>query len=366
MATGTTRLADLVQEQNWYDYLYLKTNKTSALTLSGIFDQTPEYDNMALMPSSGINMRVVQPLRERARGFKADGTNVTTSEKFVTAQMYVPFLKRYHKLGWNQLAAHIAGLSDFVSMGRASWGQNVKIQPGDTSAALALMMRDLWNEDLQQTLIALLNGVFASTTNVANFTTDNTTPGMASQSIDASITTGTITAANRISPATLGRSAALLSDRGGSLTTMIMHPQVYYGNLLPSNITPNFQTSGQDWQIPRYLDYNIILDDTLPLDLTNPAYPKYTTYLFGKGSICFGDGKLEPITGAEVIRDADQAEEYLFTRRFYMMQPKGISYAGATPVSGEGPSDADFSVGTAWKRSDFVKNINITRLITNG
>lgn len=364
MALGTTRLADLVQEQNWYDYFYQRTNKTSALTLSGILDQTPEYDAMSLMQSTGMNMRFVQPLRERSRGWKADGTNVTTSEKFVTAQMYVPFIKRYHKLGWNQLAAHIAGLSDFVSMGRASWGQNVKIQPGDVSAALALMMRNLWNEDLQQTLIAVLNGMFASTTNIANFT--DGTAGMASQSIDASITTGTITAANRISPATLGRSAALLSDRGGDLTTMVIHPQIYYGNLLPNNITPNFQASGQDWQIPRYLDYNIILDDTLPLDLTLPAYPKYTSYLFGKGSVCFGDGKLDSLTGAEVTRDADQAEEYLFTRRSYIIQPKGVSYAGAIPVSGEGPSDATFATGASWSRSDFAKNIKITRLITNG
>lgn len=365
MALGTTRLADLVQSVIWGEYFYQLTNKTSALVLSGILDRTPEYDAMSLMESTGMNMKFVQPLRERSRGWKADGTNVTTSEKFQTAQMYVPFLKRYHKLGWNQLAAHIAGLSDFVSMGRASWGQNVKIQPGDTSAALAIMMRDLWNEDLQQTLIAVLNGMFASTANIANFA-DGGTAGMASQSIDASITTGTISAANRISPATLGRSAALLSDRGGDLTTMVIHPQVYYGNLLPSNITPNVQTSGQDWQIPRYLDYNIILDDTLPLDLTNPAYPKYTSYLFGNNSVCFGDGKLDGLTGAEVIRDADQAEEYLFTRRAYIIQPKGVSYAGATPVSGEGPSDTDFAAGASWRRSDFTKNIKVTRLITNG
>lgn len=364
MALGTTRLADLIQSVIWGEYFYRLTNRTSALVLSGILDRTPEYDAMSLMESTGMNMKFVQPLQERARGWKADGTNVTTSEKFQTAQMYVPFLKRYHKLGWNQLAAHIAGLSDFVSMGRASWGQNVKIQPGDTSAALAIMMRDLWNEDLQQTLIACLNGIFASTTNIPGFT--NGTAGMASQSIDASITTGTITATNRISPATLGRSAALLSDRGGDLTTMVIHPQVYYGNLLPGNVTPNIQASGQDWQIPRYLDYNIILDDTLPIDLTVPAFPKYTSYLFGKGSVCFGDGKLDGLTGAEVVRDADQSEEYLFTRRAYIIQPKGVSYAGVVPVSGEGPSDFSFATGASWNRSDFTKNIKITRLITNG
>lgn len=364
MATGITRLSDLVQSEVWNDYFYQLTPKTSALVLSGILDRTPTYDALALSESTATNMRFTRPLKERSKGWKADGTNPTTSEKIVTGQMMTPFLKRFHKLGWNQLAAHIAGLSGLVSMGQASFKQNLKISPGDPSAALAVMMRDLWNEDLQQTLIAMLEGVFASTSNVPSHT--STPAGLSGQAINAAISTGTITANNRISPATLGAAAALLSDRGGDLTTAIVHPQLYYGNLLPGNITPFQQTSGQDWQIPRYLDYNIILDDSLPVDLTTPGYPKYTSFLFGNGSVCFGDGKLDSLTGAEVMRDADQAEDFLITRRAYILQPKGLSYKGAIPVSGEGPSDADFALGESWDRADDLKNIRIVKMVTNG
>jgi len=365
MATGITRLSDLVIPQIWYPYFSQLSDKTSALVQSGILARSEEYNAMAGSKGLKATVPFTRPLVERSRGWKADGTNTTTAEKITTAQMDIPFLKRFHKLGWNQLSAHIAGLGDLLRMGRASWGQNVKINPGDTSATLGYLMADLWNEDLQQTLFAVLDGCFASTTNVTGVT-DGSPTGMAGQSIDASITTGVIGVANRVSPATLGRAAGVLSDRGNTLTTLAIHPEVYYGNILPNNITPNFQTNSQDWQIPRYLDYQLLLDDTLPVDRTLPAYPKYTSYLFSSGSICFGDYKMDELTGAEVTRDADQAEEFLFTRRCFLIQPKGLSYAGAVPASGDGPTDATLALGASWQRADYTKNIGIVKLVTNG
>lgn len=368
MATGITRLNDVVAPQVWYPVFYQQSALTSAFLLSGIMDRGSSlsgvnYDQLALSQGFNANVPFTRPLVERATGLKGDGTNSTTAEKIVMSQMNVPFLKRKHKLGWNQIANHISGLSGLLTMGKASWGYEAKITPGDTSMQLAYMMTNLWNEDLQQTVFSVLNGCFASTTNTANVTG---TPGLASNSVDASIATGVIGPSNRISPITLGQAAGALSDKGSTLSTLAVHPDVYYRNILPNNITPNFQTSGQEWQIPRYLQYNIILDDTLPVDRTLPAYPKYTNYLFAPGSIAFGDGKLDAITGAEVQRDVDQMEDFLHTRRFYIVQPKGMSYEGAVPDSGDGPSDAAFALGASWSRCDFSKNIGIVRLITNG
>lgn len=369
MAIGITRLSDLVVPQIWYPYFSQLSPKTSAFLLSGIMDRGSSlngtnYDDLALSPGFNSNVPFTRPLVERATGLKGDGTNSTTAEKIVTSQMNIPFLKRKHKLGWNQLANHIAGNSGLLTMGKASWGQEVKIKPGDTSALLGYLMTDLWNEDLQQTLIQCLIGAFASTTNTPNIT--DGTAGLASNSVDASITTGTITNLNRLSPITCGQAAGCLSDRGSTLSTLAIHPDVYYRNILPNNITPNQQTSGQEWQIPRYLQYNLILDDTLPVDRTLPAYPKYTSFFFAPGAIAFGDGKLDALTGAEVQRDVDQMEEFLHTRRFYIVQPKGMSYSGVVPTSGDGPSDAQMALGASWSRCDYAKNIGIVKLITNG
>jgi hypothetical protein len=364
MAVGITRLQDLVVPAIWYPYFSQLSPKTSAFLMSGVMDRNPSYDDMALSKGLIANVPFTRPLVERAQAWKADGTNATTAEKMVTAQMNVPLLKRRHKLGWNQLANHIAGTTGILTMGKASWGEEVKISPGDTSSLLANLMIDLWNEDLQQTVFQVLTGCFASTANANGFV--DGTAGLVSQSIDATITTGVISVGNRVSPATLGRAAGVLSDRGSTLTTLAIHPEVYYGNLLPNNVTPNFQTSDQQWQIPRYLQYNLILDDTLPVDRALPAYPKYTSYLLAPGSIAFGDGKLDALTGAEVQRDVDQAEDFLHTRRAYLVQPKGMSYVGAAPATGEGPSDATFATGASWNRCDYAKNIGIVRLITNG
>jgi hypothetical protein len=250
-------------------------------------------------------------------------------------------------------------------MGKASWGYSAAIQPGDSSALLALMMTNLWNEDIQLALLSILKGSFLSTTNAVGVT-DSDPPGLAGQSLNVSLSSGTITSANKVSPSTLGRAASLLGDFGANLATLIVHSDVYFANLMPSNITPQQQTSDQKWTFNRYLDYNIIYDDQLPVDLTNPLFPVYTSYLCAPGAVAYGEAALEPGIGAEISRDSDQAEDFLHTRKAYFMQVQGMSYAGAVPAHGAGPTDAAFEAGAVWERSDFVKNIGVVEIKTNG
>jgi len=218
----------------------------------------------------------------------------------------------------------------------------------------------------------MLNGCFASTTNVANWTELNgKNPGLQDLVLNANLNSTQVTAnaavgiANRISPLTIGGAQSLLSDRANKLTTIAMHPNCYNLNILPNNITPNLQTTSQVWNIPRYLDLDIILDDTLPVDLTNPLYPKYTSYLFAKSSIMFGDNQMSSGEGAELQRDVDNTEDFLTTRRKYMIQMGGMSYSGSYGSGGEGPSDADLATAANWQRADDIKNMGIIKLVTN-
>jgi hypothetical protein len=54
----------------------------------------------------------------------------------------------------------------------------------------------------------------------------------------------------------------------------------------------------------------------------------------------------------------------VYTRRGFIMHPRGIKYGGSLTVAG-GPSDADLAADN-WTQVYQTKNIRIARLITNG
>ena len=370
--TNVMRLANVVNPIIFYPYFFEFSVKTSAFIKSGIFARSAEYDTMAGSKGSAVNIPFLRPYVGRAIPWRADGNNIPDSISQGSATMQIPFMRRRSKMAWNNLAAAIAGIGEVFTMGPSSWGYNAIAKPGDISATLSHYMADFWNEDLQQTVISMLNGAFSSVTNVPGFIDLNgNNPGLQDLILDATLSTAQVTAnaavgvANRVSPLTVGGAQSLLSDRGNKLSTIAMHPHVYYTNILPNNITPNLQTTAQVWNAPRYLDLDIILDDTLPVDRTNPAYPKYTSYLFAKSSIMFGDYKMDSGEGAELYRDVDQTEDFLTTRRKYLVQLGGTSYAGTYGVAGEGPSDIDLSTSANWQRSDDIKNLGVVKLITN-
>lgn len=372
MAVNVTRLADIVNPIIFYPYTYEFSVKTNAFIQSGILARSAEYDQMAGSKGSAVTIPFLRPYSGRSIAWKADGSNTSDSIKQTSAQMGVPFMRRRAKFAWNNLAAAIAGISGTYTMGRASWGYNAIAQPGDATLNLAHYLSDFWNEDLQQTVFAMLNGCFGSTTNVAGWTELNgKNPGLQDLILDSTLSTAQVTAsatiglANRISQVTIGGSQSLLSDRGNKIDTIAMHPTCYYTNILPNNITPNLQTTSQVFKAPRYLDLDIILDDTLPVDRANPLYPKYTSYLFAKSSIMFGDYKMDSGEGAELFRDVDQTEDFLTMRRKSLVQMGGMSYVGSYGVAGEGPSDADLATAANWQRADDIKNMGIVKLVTN-
>ena len=369
---ATTRLIDVVDPVIFYDYLYQFSVKTSAFLKSGILHRAAEYDAMAGSKGSAVITPFLRPYVGRSQAWRADGTNTAEAIKQTSAQMAIPYIRRRAKMGWNNLAASIAGISGLYTMGPSSWGYNAIAQPGDMSLNIVHYITDFWNEDLQATIIAMLNGCFSSTTNVAGWTELNgRNPGLQDLTLNATLSSAQMTSgapigmANRISPVTIGGAQSLLSDRGGKIDTIAMHPTCYYTNILPNNLTLNQQTTSEVWNVPRYLDLDIILDDTLPVDRTNPLYPKYTNYMFAKNSIMFGDYKMIGGEGAELDRDVDQTEDFLTTRRKYLVQMAGMSYSGTYGTGGEGPSDADLSLPANWQRSDDIKNMGIVQLITN-
>ena len=89
----------------------------------------------------------------------------------------------------------------------------------------------------------------------------------------------------------------------------------------------------------------------------------FDTYIFGDGALGFGEGS--PKVPSETERNAlkNGGQEYLVTRRHFVIHPRGIRW---TPVSGvpakTTPSDAELANPSNWTRVWNPKNIRITRL----
>jgi hypothetical protein len=89
----------------------------------------------------------------------------------------------------------------------------------------------------------------------------------------------------------------------------------------------------------------------------------YTSYLFGRGAIARGNG--QPPVPVETDRNSLSGEDYLVTRRHYILHPRGVAFANASVV-GASPTNAELATATNWNRVYSKKNIRLIALKTNG
>lgn len=96
----------------------------------------------------------------------------------------------------------------------------------------------------------------------------------------------------------------------------------------------------------------IIIDDSLPVSKDN----KYTTYVFGEGAIEYT--KAGAKVPYETARDAAKngGEDTLYTRDRYCFAPRGISFTENSMAS-LSPTDDELRKGTNW---EVVKNTDMT------
>jgi len=105
-------------------------------------------------------------------------------------------------------------------------------------------------------------------------------------------------------------------------------------------------------------------DGTLVATMANStpevAVDVYTTYLFARGVIGRGDGTPVDFVASETDRDSLAGEDYLITRRAFVLHPFGIKWIGT--ASGATPSNSELENGANWKRVYEPKNIGLVAI----
>lgn len=328
---AVTQIADVIVPEVFTPYMIQRTAELSALWQAGIVDPNPEFTTLAQGGGNDVNLPFWNDLSGDSEADSDDPSAPATPAK-ITAGSEVA-RKHFKRKAWGSadLAASLAG--------------------DDPMRAIADLVAQYWARDMQKNaLIPSLKGTL------------KTDGALASHILDLAIEDGAAaTDTSLIGSDAVIDTANLLGDAWEKVTAMVMHSKPF-ARLQKLGLIEFRSLKEQNIDVPTFLGRQVITDDGCPKVAGGTSGYKYTTYLFGRGVLAYGEGN--PKVPTETDRDALAGVEYLITRRHFLLHPRGLKWVGA--VAGQTPSTAEMETAASWSLVYEHKNVPITALITNG
>lgn len=236
---------------------------------------------------------------------------------------------------------------------------------------VALQVNDYIDEVDQNTLLAILNGIFNMTGTENLKFVDEHTLDISSETGDDSL----------VGPTTLNTAIQKASgDNKNNYTAAIMHSAVAT-NLENVNLLSYLKQTDKygiqrDLALATWNGRTVLIDDSMPTDIGADGKVVYTTYILGKGSIDYEDiGAKVPF---EMSRDpkTNGGEDTLYVRTRKCFAPFGISYIKKNQQT-LSPTNDELMDGNNWElvnngesgsKKEYIdhKAISIARIISRG
>lgn len=232
-------------------------------------------------------------------------------------------------------------LQSMIVVGRAkAWQEkdfSYDITGHDFMADIAQQVADYWDDIDQLTILKTLEGIFGVTAD--GFNTKHT--------LDISGATVSSVGATTLNDAV--QKAA--GDNKNLFTLAIMHSAVAttLENLQVLEYYKQNDANGAQRSVAlaTWNGRTVLIDDDVPVDVTTPAAPKYTTYLLGQGAFDYCDvGAKVPV---ETDRDAttNGGQDMLITRQRKLFAPRGFSFVQPTTAI-VSPTDTQLATAARW------------------
>lgn len=209
----------------------------------------------------------------------------------------------------------------------------------DPLERIANLIAGWWTRDMQTILINALTGIFAS----------------ALSSTHVHDVTGASTA---LSADVILDGKQKLGDAADSLSAIVMHSAKY--TALQKALLIDYIGAEGDIRFPTFLGYRVIVDDSCPV-----ANGNYTTYLFGPGSVAYGEGS--PKVPTEYLRSPlagnGAGQETLITRREFIFHPRGLRWTSSSMV-GSSPTNTELATAGNWAKMWDTKLIKIVKILS--
>lgn len=308
---AVTKIADVIVPEIFTPYVIERTAEKSRILQSGIAIANPKLNELVTAGGLTMNMPFWQDLAGDDEVLSDQ--NPLTPGKIGADKDIAALLMRGKAWGANDLAGALAG--------------------DDPMAAIADRVSDYWARKEQKVLVSVLAGVFAAES-MKNHVLDRSEVAIS----------GTVVLDGK----------QLLGDSAENLQAIMMHSAVYT-ELQKQNLIEFVPASDGKVMIPKYLTYDVIVDDGMPKN-----GDVYTTYLFARGSIGRGEGTPVSLVSTETDRDSLAGEDYLINRRAFVMHPMGVKWIGNP--EGTTPTNAELATGTNWQRVYEDKNIGMVAI----
>lgn len=342
MATGVTRISDVVVPEIFTPYAQQMTQEKSRLISSGALAP----DAILAQELAGGGLTFNEP---SFRDLDNDAENVTTDDPDVES---VP-----NKIGTaTEIQVRLSRNNSWSSMDLT--GDLIGVDPMN---AIANRVSDYWVRRQQAVFVATMNGIFADN-DAAPTGTDTHTEDDMTHDISGAVFSDGVT---NFSAEGFIDATTTMGDSMEELTLVMMHSVVYSRALknnlidfIPDAVNPAAQA------IPQFLGRTVVVDDGVP-----QAAGVFETWLFGRGAVRWAASS--PKVPTEIDRKPAAGngggQDVLHNRVEWIVAPAGYAYIG-TPAKG-GPSNVNSANNLAnagsWSRVfSERKQIRIARLKT--
>lgn len=342
MASGVTRISDVVVPEIFTPYTQQMTQEKSRLIRSGAIAMDDAL-NTAL---AGGGLTFNEP---SFRDLDNDAENVSTDDPSSNSTP--------NKIGTNtEIQVRLSRNNSWSSMDLTG-----DLAGADPMNAIASRVSDYWTRRQQAAFVATLTGIFADNAAAPAGTDTHTANDMTHDVSGASFTDGV----TNFSAEAFLDAAVTMGDSMGELSMVMMH-SIVYNRALKNNLIDFIPDSvnGQAVSIPTFLGREVIVDDGVPR-----SSGVFQTWLFGRGAVRMGSGapKVPTELDRKPAAGAGSGQDVLHNRVEWIMAPVGHAYIGTAPKGGpDNTANANMlAAAGSWSRVfPERKQIKIARLIT--
>lgn len=342
MATGVTRISDVVVPAIFSPYTQQLTQEKSRLIRSGAI----AMDERLSANLSGGGLTFNEPSfrdldNDTENTSSDDPAAFSTPNKLATSTEIQVRLSRNNSWSSMDLTAALAG--------------------ADPMNAIANRVSDYWVRRLQRVFIATMNGVYADNAAAPTGGDLHVQNDMIHNISGASFVDGV----TNFSAEAFLDAAVTSGDSMEDLTMVMMH-SIVYNRALKNNLIDFVSDSvnGNAIRIATFLGREVIVDDSMPF-----TSGVFDTWLFGAGALLMGAGS--PKVPTEIDRKPDAGngggQDILHNRVEWCLHPVGHAYIGTAPSGG--PTNANtannLAAAASWRRVfPERKQIRMARLVT--
>ena len=323
-----TRLSDLVIPELWTPNFLLESKELTNFFGSGIVAIDPVIAALASGEGSTFHLRHMNDLANDAENLSSDDPDQKSTAKKI-AGAALTAVKCLRNQSWSSMDMAAA------------------MHMPDPVDAIRSRVAAYWQRRFQAVLVSQAAGIMAAN---------------AAANSDM-IYNHTSTGDGKISGTAIINARATMGDAAEDLDQIVMH-SVCKANLDKQNLITYLRDKDGALIGESYLGFRVVVDDGMPVDVTDPQNPVFTSILFKSGFFRMGMGSAKVPTEIERVPSSGngEGEEVLYSRQQFILHPTGFSYKSSVG----NPANTEFAKAATWERKFARKQTPLAFIKTKG